>query len=710
MQAVADKSQGEHLSATGRREADGRSRPLALIRNIGIVAHIDAGKTTTSERILFYSGRVHKIGNVDEGTATMDWMVQEQERGITITSAATTCHWRDHQINLIDTPGHVDFTAEVERSLRVLDGAIGVFCGVAGVQPQSETVWHQARRYKVPCLAFVNKMDRTGARFGWVVEQIRERLGANAAPIQIPWGSEAAFAGVIDLLAMKAVVFDETSKGATVEVLEIPPDLKAEAEMARARLCEILANADEELVNAYLENPDLPSEVLRGSIRKLVIAGKFVPVLCGTSLHNKGIQPLLDAVIDYLPSPLDVPPVSGHDLKSGGEAVREASDFEPLSSLAFKVANDAYLGKLVFVRVYSGQLKKGANVFNPRTRKRERIMRLVRIHANQRQDVDALFSGEIGAIGGARGFTTGDTLCSENQAIVLERIAFPEPVIRMAIEPKSQADRDKLNEVLQIMTDEDPTFKVTTDDDTGQTLISGMGELHLEIIKDRMFREHKVQANAGRPVVAYRETIQSPAGTEYVFEREIGGKRAFAKIGLSIEARSRGSGNEIIFACKDDEIPQEFRDSVEQGLRDGLSTGILGNYPLIDIATRIINGGFDQADSSELAFRSAAVLALRQALQAAKPTLLEPVMRVEIITPDEHLGEVIGDVNGRRGRIREMRAVDAVHVVLAEVPLAELFGYSTSLRSLTRGRASYSMEPASFEIVPENLQQVILNR
>ncbi len=709
MQSVVEKKQGENLSANVRREAEGRSRPLALIRNIGIVAHIDAGKTTTSERILYYTGKIHKIGNVDDGNTVMDWMVQEQERGITITSAATTAYWHDYQINLIDTPGHVDFTAEVERSLRVLDGAVGVFCGVAGVQPQSETVWHQARRYKVPCLAFINKMDRTGARFHWVVELIRERLAVNAVPIQLPIGSEASFEGVIDLLEMKALKFDEASQGATVITEEIPAALKAESEKARAKLCEAVAEGDENIVNEYLENPDLPAEKIRASVRKLAIAGKLVPVLCGTSLHNKGIQPLLDAVVNFLPSPVDIPPVRGHDLKNC-EVICEANDFEPQSALAFKVSNDPYLGKLVYVRVYSGQMKKGANVYNPRTKKRERVMRLVRVHANQRQDVDTLFAGEIGALGGLKQFTTGDTLCAENQPVILERIAFPEPVISMAIEPKTSADREKLIATLQIMADEDPTFKVKADPDTGQTIISGMGELHLEVRVKDMMLDYKVNANTGKPVVAYRETIQNSSEAEYVFDREIGGKRAYAKIKISLEPRARGTGNEIIFKVKKDEIPNEYRDFVEQGLRDGLQTGILGNYPLIDLSVFITSAGFDSVDSTELAFRSAAVMGLREALQLAKPTLLEPVMKLEILTPDEHLGEVIGDVNGRRGRVREMHATEAVQAVQADVPLAELFGYSTSLRSLTRGRASYSMEPASFEVVPENLQKTILNR
>lgn len=709
MQPVVEKNKGELLSTNVRREAEGRSSTLARIRNIGIVAHIDAGKTTTSERILYYTGRIHKVGNVDDGNTAMDWMIQEQERGITITSAATTCQWNDYQINLIDTPGHVDFTAEVERSLRVLDGAVGVFCSVAGVQPQSETVWHQARRYNVPCIAFINKMDRTGARFTWVLEQIRARLAVNAVAIQLPIGREHTFEGAVDLLTMRSVRFSEDALGATVVIGDIPINLKAEAEEERAKLCDTVAEADESLVNTYLENPDLPAEILRSSIRKLTIAGKIVPVLCGSSLHNKGVQPLLDAVVDFLPSPLDIPAVRGHDQKDS-PACREASDFDALSSLAFKVCNDPYLGKLIYVRVYSGLLKKGANVFNPRTQKRERIMRLVRVHANQRQDVEILFAGELGAVGGLKQVTTGDTLCAENQIIILERISFPEPVISMAVEPKSASDREKLIEVLGVMAEEDPTFKVKSDAETGQTLISGMGELHLEIIKDRMLREHKVYANSGKPVVAYRETIQNSAQALNIFDREINGKRAFAQVGLTIEPRPRGSGNEIIFSTNSSQIPQEFHDFVVQGLRDGLQTGILANYPLIDLGVFITSAVFHSVDSTELSFRTAAAMALRDALQLAEPGLLEPVMKMEILVPDEHLGEVIGDVNGRRGRIREIKATGAAQVVQAEVPLAELFGYSTSLRSLTKGRASYSMEPASFELVPQNLQKTILNR
>jgi elongation factor G len=699
-----------HADATARREADGRPHHLADIRNIGIIAHIDAGKTTTTERILFYTGKVHRIGEVDEGTATMDWMVQEQERGITITSAATTCYWRDHQINIIDTPGHVDFTVEVERSLRVLDGAVGVFCGVAGVQPQSETVWRQAKKYRVPCLAFVNKLDRMGARFGWVVNNIRERLAVPAYPIQLPWGQEADHRGILDLIHRKAYAFDEASQGVEFTITEIPDDHRDAVEKARLELVEALGERDEAMLNAYLEDSNVAPELIKACLRRLTTAGAFVPLLCGTSLHNKGIQPLLDAVVDYLPSPLEVPAVEGHHIKTMEPLRREASDFEPLSALAFKVANDPYVGKLIYLRLYAGVLKKGANIFNPRTRKRERIMRLLRVHANQRQDVDELYCGEIGAAVGLKQVTTGDTVCAENDPILLERIVFPEPVIAMAIEPKTQADRDKLHTSLQALADEDPTFMIKQDADTGQTLISGMGELHLEIIKDRLFREYKVQANAGKPVVAYREAVTTEGQGEHIFQREIGGHGHFAGVRVAVSPRARGVGSEIIFSVTEEQIPAIFRDSVEDGLRDGLLTGIIGNYPLIDVTVRIISGAFHPVDSTEVAYRSAAIMALRDAARAAKPALLEPIMKVEIIAPDEHLGDVIGDVNARRGRIKEMVPQEGAQVIQAEIPLAELFGYSTSLRSISRGRAVYSMEPARFDVVPQHLQESILNR
>lgn len=704
-------SSAQPSSATpSRREAEGRSHALADIRNIGVIAHIDAGKTTTTERMLFYTGRVHRIGEVDEGTATMDWMIQERERGITITSAATTCYWRNRQINIIDTPGHVDFTVEVERSLRVLDGAIGVFCGVAGVQPQSETVWRQARKYRVPCLAYVNKMDRMGARFDWVVRNIRERLNVAAWPIQWPAGSEAAFNGVLDLIDRRYLTFDPETQGAVVREAPWPEEYCEVAEAARAALLEAVAERDDAAMNAYLESGEIPSDLLRAAIRRLTIAGRFVPVLCGSSLRNQGIQPLLDAVVDYLPSPVDIPDVEGHHVKTGERITRPADDHAPLSALAFKIANDPFVGKIIYIRIYSGVLKKGVAVFNPRTRKRERVMRLLRVHANQREDIEVLYSGEIGAVAGLKQVTTGDTLCAEHQPILLERIAFPEPVMSMAIEPKTQADRDKLREALLALAEEDPTFLVKTDADTGQTIISGMGELHLEIIRDRLLREFKVQANAGKPTVAYRETILSKASAAHVFQREIAGKMQYAAVGLEIEPRERGAGNEIVFEVTDAMIPPQFRDCVEQGVTDGLLTGILANYPLIDVRVRIISGGFHPVDSTETAYRSAAIMALREAARAAQPALLEPIMKVEIVTPDEHVGDVIGDVNGRRGRIKEMAAQDGAQTVIAEIPLAELFGYSTALRSLTRGRASYSMEPARFEVVPEDLQERIINR
>ncbi len=596
MVAALEHSEQRSADAAGpSREAGGRRRPLARMRNFGIVAHIDAGKTTVSERILYYSGRVHRMGEVHEGNTVMDWMPQEQERGITITSAATTCFWRDHQLNLIDTPGHVDFTAEVERSLRVLDGAVGVFCGVAGVQPQSETVWRQADRYRVPRIAFVNKMDRTGARFRWVVDQIRERLGARLAVLQLPVGEGETFRGVVDLVRMEALAFSEADQGATVTRGPVPLELQVEAEQARAALIEAVAEQSESVLAAFLESPDVSADRLRAGIREATIAGRLIPLLCGSALRNKGVQPLLDAVVDYLPSPLDVPPVTGHHPKTGESVERPADDAAPLAALVFKVVNDAFFGKLLYTRVYSGTLRKGANVFNPRTRKRERIGRILEVHANQRRDVQALFAGEIGGIVGAKFATTGDTLCAENAPVLLERIAFPEPVVAMAVEPRSAADRAGLDAALQALADEDPTFRVRVDAETGQTIISGMGELHLEILKDRMFREFKVQANAGRPMVSYRESIGAAAAGEHVFEREIGGKTHYGRVALAVEPRGRGEGNEIVFEVGADELPVEFRSAVEEGLRDALTTGVLGNYPVIDTRVRVVGAGFRQA-------------------------------------------------------------------------------------------------------------------
>ncbi|MEI6147582.1 MAG: elongation factor G [bacterium] len=711
MESVLEQSaKGNRSGEARQREAPDRARPLAAVRNIGVIAHIDAGKTTTSERILFYAGRVHRMGEVHEGTATMDFMPQEQERGITITSAATTCFWRDHQINLIDTPGHVDFTVEVERSLRVLDGAVVVFCGVGGVQPQSETVWHQADRYHVPRIAFVNKMDRMGADFSAVVSQMRIKLGAVPVPIQIPWGREEHFRGILDLVSMEALSFDESSLGVKVVSGPIPAEFGAEAEKARAAMIELLAECDEGVLAAYLENADVSPSVLKEGLRRATVARAVTPVLCGASLRNKGVQQLLDAVVDYLPSPVDVPPMKGEHPKTRETIIREADDFAPLSALVFKLINDPYMGRLAFVRVYSGQLKKGQNVFNTRTRKRERVMKLVLLHANDRTEVEVIHAGEIGAVVGLKQATTGDTLCAENMPVELERIRFPEPVISMAIEPKSQADRDKLNEALAALAAEDPTCVVSVDKDTGQTLLSGMGELHLDILKDRMFREYKVQANAGRPTVAYRETILAAGRGEHRFERDIGGQRQFAEIVLEVEASARGAGNAIEFDVPAGRLPSEFRPAVEDGIRDGLMTGILANYALTDVKVRVVGAAYHEQESTDVAFRTAAVMALRVAARAARPAILEPIMTVEIILPAEHLGDVLNDVSSRRGHVQDMVSKETVQVIHARVPLAELFGYSTAIRSLTKGRASYTMEPACFDVVPEAIQQKLLER
>jgi len=707
---VKKKDKRLERESGSRREDKSREHGLSACRNIGIIAHIDAGKTTTTERILYYCGKVYKMGEVHEGAATMDWMVQEQERGITITSAATTCFWKDCQINIIDTPGHVDFTVEVERSLRVLDGAVGIFCGVGGVQPQSETVWRQARKYNVPCLAFVNKMDRKGANFQRVIAQMEETLAAPAVAVQLPWGSEENFKGVIDLIRMRALTFDEESLGAVVGSHPIPNEMAAEAEQARAQLVERVAEVDEVVLETYMEDTDVPADTLVAGLRRATISGSLVPVLCGSALKNKGVQPLLDAVVDFLPSPVDIPPVVGIKPKTEESITRETSDFESLSGLVFKVATDKYIGKLAFLRIYSGTLKKGQNVFNPRTRKREKIGRLLKLHANHREDVDILYTGEIGGAAGLKMFTTGDTICSENDPILLENIDFPEPVISMAIEPKTQADRDALEEALACMAEEDPTFRISTHPETGQRIIHGMGELHLEIIKDRIFREYNVKANAGKPMVAYRETVTETGEGEYVFEREIGGRKHFAVVKIQVSPTPRNTGNKIKFEISSEIIPKEYRDAIQAGIEDALLTGVLGSYAIIDVEVKVIGGNSSLTDSSEMAFRSAAVMAFREAVRNSKPVLLEPVMLLEIMTPEEHLGDVIADLNGRRGKVREMHAVGDFKMIKADVPLAEVFGYTTTLRSLTKGRASCSMEPQYFEIVPEAMQVSILNR
>jgi elongation factor G len=691
-------------------EAGADATRLSAIRNIGIIAHIDAGKTTVTERILYYTGIVHRMGNVDDGNTVMDYMIQERERGITITSAATTCFWQDTTVNIIDTPGHVDFTVEVERSLRVLDGAIGVFCAVGGVQPQSETVWRQADRYRVPRVAFVNKMDRTGANFWAVVEEMRRKLRANAVPVQIPLGSEDSFRGVVDLLTMRTWLFDDGDLGSRPVQGDIPADLMAQAEKARAELIERLSEKDEEVLAAYLENPDVPAAVLRDGLRRSVLGGWLVPVLCGSALKNKGIQPLLDAVVAYLPSPLDKDAVQGAHPSTGASVSRPADVKAPAAALVFKLQNDPYVGSLGFVRVYSGRVAKGQNLLNSRTRKRERIAKLLRLHADSRTEVDELRAGDIGAVVGFKQITTGDTLCAENQPIELERIRFPEPVMFMAIEPKTRADKEKLGDALRALASEDPTCQVRTDPDTGQQVLSGMGELHLEILRDRMLREYKVEAVTGRPMVAYYETVTAIGEAEHVFDREIGGKRHAASVKIRVGPAERGKGNSTGWKIRAGEMDPDWVAAVDAGITDGIVTGVLGRYPVTDVVVDVVGVRFDQESSSEVAFRTAAVMAFRDAVRAAAPDFLEPIMALEIVTPPEHLGEVLGDINGRRGRVKDMTVRGDVQVIRAAVPLGELFGYSTAVRSLTRGRASYTQEPERFELVGKGVREVLLNR
>ncbi len=686
---------------------------LTHVRNIGIVAHIDAGKTTTTERILFYTGKIHKTGEVHEGDTTTDFMVQEKERGITIQSAAISCTWKDWAINIIDTPGHVDFTMEVERSLRVLDGAVCVFCAVGGVQPQSETVWRQADRYHVPRVAFVNKMDRMGADFGRVVEEIRTKLRANAAPVELPIGKEEGFQGVVDLLEMKGIVYDEASEGKTFTVGEIPAGLKDDAELARAELCEKIADLDEGVMEAYLEKGDLTADELRAAIRRQVVVGAFVPVLCGTAFKDKGIQPLLDAIGLYLPAPTDRPPVEATDLKSGEKVTRRQDPAEPLAALVFKIATDPYVGRLYFVRVYSGVLKKGANAFNPRTKKRERIMKIVRLFADQQIEVDHLAAGDIGALVGLKECTTGDTLCAEMKPLYLERITAPQPVMFLAIEPKSGADKDKLVASMEQLAAEDPTCQVRQDEETGQTILSGMGELHLEILVDRLKREFKCAANVGKPMVSYVETVTAPALKEFTFDRELGGKRHAVTLAIEIRPLERGKGVQV-------DVSRDFRntlpdpklaDVVVQGLRDGVATGVLARFPMTDLAVCAVRCTLvDPEISDEIAFRSAAVMGFREAAEAAAPEFLEPIMKLEITTPPESVGEVLGDLNARRGTVLDMEQRGDMQIVHARVPMAQMFGYSTAIRSLTKGRASYSMEPSDFALVPRNVREELLAR
>ena len=689
------------------------SSNLSNVRNIGIVAHIDAGKTTTTERILFYTGKIHKHGDVHDGNTTTDFMIQERERGITIQSAAISCEWGKHAINIIDTPGHVDFTMEVERSLRVLDGAVCVFCAVGGVQPQSETVWRQADRYNVPRIAFINKMDRMGADFQRVVGELRDKLKAEASPVELPIGKEETFKGVVDLITMKGIIYDEASEGKTFTIGDIPGEMQEEAELARAELVEKIADLDEGVMETFLENGDLTAEEIYPAIRRLVVAGKMVPVLCGTSLKDKGVQPLLDAICAYLPSPLDRPSVAATDLKTGEIVLRKQSDDELLTSLVFKIATDPYVGKLFFVRVYGGTLKKGANAYNPRTKKRERIMKIVRLFADDQIEVDELKAGDIGALVGLKDCTTGDTLCAEMKPCYLERITAPQPVMFLAIEPKSSADKDKLVESMKSLAAEDPTCQVREDEETGQTILSGMGELHLEILVDRLKREFKCAANVGKPMVSYVETVTATGTTKFTFDRELGGKRHAVTLSLAVKPLERGEGIAISLSrdFKNTVPDKHLQDCVEQGLKDGILTGVLARYPMTDISVECLSAEVEDFEiSDEVAFRSAAVMGFREAAEAASPEFLEPIMKLEITTPPESVGEVLGDLNSRRGVVLNMEQRADMQVVHARVPLAKLFGYATSIRSLTKGRASYSMEPDMFDIAPKNVREEILSR
>jgi elongation factor G len=700
-----------------------RQYPMQHTRNIGIAAHIDAGKTTTTERILFYTGLIHKMGDVDDGNTVTDWMDQERERGITITSAATTCYWTQkddgihkaflgvpHRINIIDTPGHVDFTAEVERSMRVLDGAVAVFCGVAGVQPQSETVWRQATKYKVPRIAFVNKMDRTGANFENALNDMRKKLGAYAYPIFLPIGKEDYFSGVIDVVNQKAIVYDPSDDfGLKYQITEIPAELKESAKAALAELIDAVSNKDEKVAELVIENKPITPEILKAAIRRLTCKIELVPVLCGSAFKKRGVQPLVDAVVDYLPSPLDVPSAVG--IAPGTETKVEvpSDDAGKFCSLAFKLWTDPYVGKLVFFRVYSGRMSKGDMIYNPRTRKRERVSRVLMIQADKRIDVETTFAGDIAALVGLKNITTGDTLCDEDFDVMLEPPTFPEPVISMAVEPKTKADREKMGEGLQRLAEEDPTFRCFTNEETGQLIIAGMGELHLEIIRDRLFREFKVGANAGAPQIAYRETVTKAADGEGKFIRQSGGRGQYGHACVTLAPNQRGKGVEIENKIVGGAIPKEYIPAVIDGIEEAIAGGVLAGYPVVDVKVAIVDGTFHEVDSSELAFKMAGIFALKEAAKKANAILLEPIMKVEVTTPDEYQGDLLGDLNRRRGKIIHIEAKDASTILTAEVPLAEMFGYATAIRSLSKGRAAYSMEPFRFEPVPNSIVAGILD-
>ncbi len=693
-----------------------RTTPIQRYRNIGISAHIDAGKTTTTERILFYTGVSHKIGEVHDGAAVMDWMEQERERGITITSAATTCFWKgmdqnypEHRINIIDTPGHVDFTIEVERSMRVLDGACMVYCAVGGVQPQSETVWRQANKYRVPRLAFVNKMDRQGADFFKVLEQMKARLKANPVPIQIPIGAEEKFEGVVDLVRMKAIYWDDSTQGMKFELKDIPERLRDQAQEWRDKMVESAAEANEELMNKYLEEGDLSVEDIKRGLRSRTISFEIVPMLCGSAFRNKGVQAMLDAVIDYLPSPVDIPPVKGV-LENGQPGEREAKDEAPFSALAFKIMTDPYVGQLTFLRVYSGVLNSGDTVFNPVKGKKERIGRLLQMHANERAEIKEVRAGDIAAVVGLKDASTGDTLCDPNNVITLERIEFPEPVIHVAVEPKTKADQEKMGIALSRLAQEDPSFRVRTDEESGQTIISGMGELHLEIIVDRMRREFGVEANVGAPQVAYRETIKKAAEAEGKFIKQTGGRGQYGHVWLRVEPNGPGKGFEFVDAIKGGVVPREYIPAVQKGLEDTLPNGVLAGFPIVDVKVTLFDGSYHEVDSSENAFKMAASIGFKEALRKANPTLLEPMMAVEVETPEEFMGNVMGDLSSRRGIVQGMEDRPGFKVIRAEVPLAEMFGYSTTLRSLTQGRATYTMEFKHYAEAPRNVAEAIINK
>jgi elongation factor G len=694
-----------------------RKTPIERYRNIGISAHIDAGKTTTTERILFYTGVNHKIGEVHDGAATMDWMEQEQERGITITSAATTCFWKgmdmsfpEHRFNIIDTPGHVDFTIEVERSMRVLDGACMVYCAVGGVQPQSETVWRQATKYKVPRLAFVNKMDRTGANFFKVVEQMKTRLKANPVPIVIPVGAEDSFQGVVDLIKMKAIIWDEASQGMKFAYSDVPAELAAEAKKWRENMLEAAAEASEDLMNKYLENGDLTEEEVILGLRTRTIATEIQPMLCGSAFKNKGVQRMLDAVVQFLPSPVDIPDVDG-ETESGEATTRKADDKENFSALAFKLMTDPFVGQLTFVRVYSGILKKGDTIYNPVKGRKERIGRIVQMHANNREEVDEILAGDIAACIGLKEVTTGETLCDVDKPIILERMIFPEPVIHVAVEPKTKADQEKMGIALGRLAQEDPSFRVRTDEESGQTIISGMGELHLEILVDRMRREFNVEANVGAPQVAYREAIRKSVEQEGKFVKQSGGRGQYGHVWIKLEPNETGKGYEFVDAIKGGVVPREFIPAVDKGLQETLPNGVLAGFPVVDVKVTLFDGSYHDVDSNENAFKMAASFAFKDAMRKASPVLLEPMMSVEVETPEDYMGNVMGDLSGRRGMVQGMEDMPGgIKAIKAEVPLAEMFGYSTTLRSLSQGRATYTMEFKHYSEAPKNVAEAVINK